>query len=79
MNSTLFSKDGFRFHFFSREETRAHIDVHHAEGDVKVWMEPTIELARHHGLKAYRLRAVMRIVHEHAEDILKAWREPFPR
>ena len=46
MSPTVFRAGGFRFYFFSREETRMHVHVHHAEGEAKFWLEPEIELAQ---------------------------------
>ena len=79
MSPTVFSKEGFRFYFFSREETRAHVHVHHADGEAKVWLDPRIELAQNHGLKSHRLKVVIRLVHEHEDEIRKAWKAHFGR
>jgi len=79
MSPTVFSKDGYRFYFFSREETRPHVHVHHADGEAKVWLDPRIELAQNHGLKAHRIKTVLRLVQEHADEIRKAWNNHFTR
>ena len=50
MSPTIFRAKGFRFYFFSREETRMHVHVQHAEGEAKFWLEPDIELAHAQGL-----------------------------
>ena len=41
MSPTVFREDGYRFFFFSREETRM---------EAKFWLEPQIELARNYNL-----------------------------
>jgi hypothetical protein len=69
---------GFRFYFFSREEPRPHVHVHHAEGEAKFWLEPTVELAANYGLKAPRLTEVSKLVEEHVDEIRRAWVEHFP-
>jgi hypothetical protein len=46
VSPTVFRSGGYRFYFFSREETRKHVHVHHAAGEAKFWLEPEIELAR---------------------------------
>ena len=46
MTPTVFREGGFRFYFFSREETRPHVHVHHADGEAKVWLDPVVEVAR---------------------------------
>jgi len=72
-------KDGFRFYFFSREETRAHVHVQHAEGEAKVWLSPKIELALNHGLKANQVTTVLKLVQENQHVILEAWSTHFGR
>jgi hypothetical protein len=79
MSPTLFRAHGYRFFFFSREETRMHVHVAHAEGEAKFWLEPEIELARYIGLNARALKEVEGLVQEHAQEIKDAWRHHFPR
>ncbi|MFY9343995.1 MAG: DUF4160 domain-containing protein [Planctomycetota bacterium] len=79
MAPTVFSQDGYRFYFFSREEPRAHVHVQHADGEMKVWLEPRIEVARNHGLKSRHAKAVLRLVQEHEDEIRKAWKDHFDR
>ena len=49
MSPTIFREKGYRFFFFSREETRMHVHVHSGDGEAKFWLEPEIELARNLG------------------------------
>ena len=51
MSPTVFRESGFRFYFFSREETRMHVHVQAPEGEAKFWLEPAIELAHNYGLR----------------------------
>ena len=53
MSPTVLRKAGYRFFFFSREETRIHVHVHTANGEAKFWLEPEIELARNHRLTQF--------------------------
>jgi hypothetical protein len=46
VSPTVFREGGFRFYFFSLEESRMHIHVHGEGGEAKFWIEPRIELAR---------------------------------
>ena len=46
MSPTVFREAGFRFYFFSREETRMHIHVQSSNGEAKFWIEPEIQIAR---------------------------------
>lgn len=78
MSPTVFRRGGFRFYFFSREETRLHVHVHHADGEAKFWLEPRIELAENHGMSAQRLRRARRLVEENEHAIRSAWKGHFP-
>ena len=68
---------GFRFFFFSREELRIHIHVHHEEGEAKFWLEPTIELAQNFGLNRRRIHAAMILIRRHEHEIRDAWQAHF--
>ena len=35
MSPTIFRAGGYRFYFFSREEPRMHVHVHHEAGEAK--------------------------------------------
>ncbi len=50
MSPTIFREAGFRFFFFSREESRMHVHVSHSDGEAKFWLEPQIELTNSIGL-----------------------------
>jgi hypothetical protein len=50
MSPTIFRARGYRFLFFSREETRMHVHVLCSSGEAKFWLEPDLELARNFGL-----------------------------
>jgi len=43
---TVFTLGKFRYYFFSREETRKHVHVSSPNGEVKIWLEPEVEVAR---------------------------------
>jgi hypothetical protein len=53
--------------------------VHHADGEVKFWIEPTIALERNHGLATRQLRTIERLIREHEHEIRKAWQDHFAR
>ncbi len=61
MSPTVFRIDGFRFFFFSREETRMHIHIYCAQGEAKYWLEPKIE----------------HIIEDHYDEIKSAWQKNF--
>jgi hypothetical protein len=77
MAPTIFRAYGFRFFFFSREESRLHVHVNHAEGEAKFWMEPQIALAQNIGLSGKTLRQAQALIEEHEHDIRTAWQQHF--
>jgi len=78
MSPTVFREGGFRFYFFSREESRMHVHVQGQSGEAKFWLEPTIELAQYVGLSQREINEALRLVQEHEHDIRSAWRKHFP-
>jgi len=79
MSPTVFRRGGFRFYFFSREELRIHVHVHHVEGEAKFWLEPEIELAQNHGLDRRRITAALTLIRRHEDEIRSAWEAHFGR
>jgi hypothetical protein len=77
VSPTVFRERGYRFYFFSREERRMHVHVHHADGEAKVWLEPEVALAQNHGLSRRRLSTVLELVRRHEDEIRAAWRAHF--
>lgn len=77
MSPTVFREGGFRFFFFSREESRIHIHVTHANGEAKFWLEPNIELAINKGLTGKQINEALLSIQHHREEILNAWHEHF--
>ena len=54
-----------------------HVHVHHETGEAKIWLEPSIEVARSHGLDPRRLSRVLALTEERIDDIRKAWQAHF--
>lgn len=77
MAPTVFRESGFRFYFFSREETRMHVHVQAPEGEAKFWPEPAIELAQNYGLNERRLRSAKALIEVHVNDICTSWEKHF--
>ncbi len=77
MSPTVFRERGFRFYFFSREEPRLHVHVHHADGEAKFWLEPEIELAQNYGLSPRRLATALDVIRRHEHEIRAAWKKHF--
>lgn len=78
MSPTIFREKGYRFFFFSREESREHVHVYCADGEAKFWLEPHIELAKNFRLSRTQLREVEQIIEEHYDEIKNAWKKHFP-
>ena len=75
MSPTVFRDGRYRFHFFSLEEDRIHIHVESPDGELKVWLEPRIELAENHGMSAREVTRILRIVEERHVEIEERWRD----
>ena len=79
MSPTVFREGEFRFYFFSREESRMHVNVSHPDGEAKFWLAPSIELARNIGLSATKLGQAERLVQSRQQEIINAWNDRFGR
>ena len=56
-----------------------HVHVHCAHGEAKFWLEPEIELAKNYRLSSTQLREIERIIEEHYDQLVSAWRAHFQR
>jgi Domain of unknown function (DUF4160) len=74
MSPTVFRHKGFRFFFFSKEESRKHVHVYCGSGEAKFWLEPDIELAENFGLTRKQLAEVHAIIEERENEIVNAWK-----
>ena len=72
MSPTVFREGGFRFYFFSLEESRMHIHVQGESGEAKFWIEPRIELVRNYGLSDIDLGRIKKLIEEHEDGIRNA-------
>jgi hypothetical protein len=77
VSPTIFRAGGYRFYFFSREEPRMHVHVHHESGEAKIWLEPAITVAQNYGLSTKRLAVVLGLVQEHEDEVRAAWHTHF--
>lgn len=78
MSPTIFRYKGYRFFFFSREESRIHVHVSCAGGEAKFWLEPIISLSKNYGLTSKILRELEEIIQEKENDIKNAWEKHSP-
>ena len=79
MSPTVLRWKGYRLFFFSREEQRAHVHVHCADGEAKIWLEPKVEAAQNYGLSGSQLTEVLQLVKDRVDEIRGAWNEYFRR
>ena len=56
-----------------------HVHVQAPDGEAKFWLEPSIELADHTGLKPHVLNQMEQLVREHEHEIRTAWHAHFSR
>ena len=77
MSPTVFREKGYRFFFFSREETRIHVHVICADGEAKFWLEPDVDLAKNYRLSSSQLREIRKIIERHENELRDAWQEHF--
>ena len=77
MSPTIFREGGYRFFFFSREETRKHVHVYCGDGEAKFWLEPEIELAHNYRLSRVQLKQIEEIIEEHYDELTVAWEKHF--
>jgi len=68
---------GYRFYFFSREESRPHVHVQCGGGEAKIWLEPRVAVAANFGLTPTQLKAAVRIVEGYLDEIREAWQRYF--
>jgi len=77
MSPTVFTWKSYRFFFFSKEEKRPHVHVSCPDGEVKFWLDPTVELERNYGLSQVQVNELKTIVEEKKNDLIHAWQEHF--
>ncbi len=77
MTPTVFRKHGYRFFFFSREETRMHVHVVSAQGEAKFWLKPELELATNYRFSRKDLKEIEAIIEEHYHELTSAWIKHF--
>ena len=73
MSPTIHREGGYRFFFFSREETRPHVHIYSTDGEAKYWLEPKLELAKNYRLTKIQLKEIERIIEGHYDEFKAAW------
>ena len=76
----VFRESGLRYFFFSNEGSpreAPHIHVKGGGRDAKIWVEPEVSIADSYGFNSQELSAILRIVADNRDRILRAWHEHF--
>ncbi len=72
--------NGYRFFFYSNEGDPlepAHIHVSRSGYEAKLWLQPTVALARNDGLNSKSLREILEITTLHQNFFMEKWNEYF--
>ncbi|MCA1780178.1 MAG: DUF4160 domain-containing protein, partial [Xanthomonadaceae bacterium] len=75
MSPTVFREKGYRFFFFSREESRMHVHVVSGDGEAKFWLEPDLELAKNYGYNRQQLKEIESLVEDRRDELVSAWKQ----
>ncbi|MCF6311715.1 MAG: DUF4160 domain-containing protein [Verrucomicrobiales bacterium] len=74
---TVFTKDGFRFFFYSNDHTPIHVHVRKGNGEAVFEVEGTAVLRESVGLKTKELSKAEDLAEENIELIIQKWHEHF--
>jgi hypothetical protein len=74
---TVFTKDGFRFFFYSNDHAPIHVHVRKGDGEAVFEVGDEIALRESVGLKTKELGAAELLACEHKELIITKWHEYF--
>jgi hypothetical protein len=69
---TIMTIYGYRFFFYSREETRMHVDVEYQGRETKIWLD-TFEVAENHRFYPFELNEIQKLTRKYEKAIKKAW------
>lgn len=59
----------YRFYFFSREEKRRHVHVSSPDGEIKVWLEPEISIAKVVNLNSHEVADILETIRNSQAEI----------
>ena len=54
-----------------------HIHVRTADGEMKIWLEPYVELYKNYGIKNKDVLEILKIAMEKSDDFKKMWKKHF--
>ncbi len=74
---TVFTKDGFRFFFYSNDHTPIHVHVKHGNGEAVFVVDGEVVLRESVGMKTRELARAEDLAIEHQQLIIQKWHEYF--
>ena len=74
---TLFSENGLRFYFFTRDHEPIHVHVQNADGKAKFEIENGIKLIFNTGINTKDLKIAERLVEKHKDFFMAEWDKVF--
>jgi hypothetical protein len=77
VSPTVFRVKGYRFFFFSREESRIHVHIYCGDGEAKFWLEPQVELAVNSRLSRRQIKEIEEIIEDRYDELKHAWNKHF--
>ena len=77
MSPTVFKERGYRFFFFSREESRMHVHVISGDGEAKFWLEPELQLSNSYRYNRHQLKEIESLIEDRYHELIDAWHRHF--
>jgi hypothetical protein len=77
VSPVIFRQAGFKFFFYSSEDSRMHVHVERAGANAKFWIEPAVELAHNRGMSRRDLSTAQALAWEHVDEIRDFWKTYF--
>ena len=74
---TILFINGFRFFFYLNEHEPIHVHVTKGSCEARIVLVPVIDISYCRGFKKNELRAIIEIITDHYETIIRAWHETF--
>lgn len=72
---TVFTRDGFRFFFYSNDHRPIHVHVRKGGGEAVFNVEGELALRESAGFKVSELRRAQELASEHRQLIIQSWNE----
>ena len=74
---TVFIDGKYRYYFFSREEKRRHVHVSSSDGEMKVWLEPEVSVAKVVNLSSHEVSEILNTINKRKDEIDAEWTKHF--